>query len=105
MVFLISFEAVESIVIKTKKNNKTNFAKRVCHFPVRLLLSAVDLLEVSQRHFNVWNLNFWGRLGRIVLLFPATWGRYKVINMSEEPAPYILKLRLATLKIGAGGIC
>jgi hypothetical protein len=53
MVFLITFEAVDSMVIKTKKNNKTNVAKRVCHFPVRLLLSAVDLLEASQRHFNV----------------------------------------------------
>jgi len=52
MVSFISFEAVESIVIKTKKDNKKSL-QNVCYFPVSLLFSAVDLLQVSQRNFNM----------------------------------------------------
>jgi len=52
MVSFISFEAVESIVIKSKEEQQKSL-QNMCYFPVSLLFSAVDLLQVSQRNFNV----------------------------------------------------
>ena len=72
------------------------------------LFLSVDLLEALQKHFNVWNLSFWRRLWRIALSFSGTWGRravrQKELIISAQRVSCILKLGLATLKNGAGGL-